>query len=120
VGYVGQPPRTLNQRLNLANKLFESLMAGIPVLVAEETEHCRVVTAEAVGACADVDRPAAIAVALAGLLVAPEYERDRLRSHCRAVALSRYSWEVQQEGLVALYRRLSEGGQKPQDRGVVV
>ena len=49
VGYVGQPPRTLNQRLNLANKLFESIMAGVPVLVAEGGEHCRLVTSEALG-----------------------------------------------------------------------
>lgn len=107
IGYVGQPPRTLNQRLNLANKLFESLMAGVPVLVARDTEHCRVVTAEALGACTDVDSPAAIAAAAARLLGAPEYERDRLRRHCRTVALARYTWEIQQAGLVALYRSLA-------------
>ena len=33
VGFVGQPPRTLNQRLNLANKLFEYLQAAVPVIV---------------------------------------------------------------------------------------
>ena len=107
IGYVGQPPRTLNQRLNLANKLFESLMAGVPVLVAEETEHCQVVAAEGVGACANVDNAASIAAAVGRLLAAPEYERDRLRRHCRAVALGRYSWEIQQEGLVSLYRSLA-------------
>ncbi len=35
VGFVGQPPRTLNQRLNLANKLFEYLQTAVPVVVAE-------------------------------------------------------------------------------------
>jgi len=82
-------------------------MAGAPVVVADETEHCRVVTAEAVGACANVDSPASIASAIGRLLGAPEYERDRLRQHCRAVALGRYSWEIQQEGLVSLYRSLA-------------
>jgi glycosyltransferase involved in cell wall biosynthesis len=107
VGYVGQPPRTLNQRLNLANKLFESLMAGVPVLVADGTEHCRLVQEEGVGACADVDRPQAIAEATARLLSAPAYERDRLRRHCRSVALARYSWEHQRAGLIGLYRGLA-------------
>ena len=107
VSYVGQPPRTLNQRLNLANKLFESLMAGVPVVVAEGTEHCRFVTREAVGACADID-PAAIAAAIAGLLDLPAGERSRLRAHCRTLALERYTWEIQQAGIVDLYRRLAD------------
>jgi glycosyltransferase involved in cell wall biosynthesis len=109
-GYVGLPPRTLNQRLNLANKLFESLMAGVPVVVASDTEHCRVVEAERVGACADIDQPAAIADALVRLLSAPAYERDRLRRHCRSVALARYTWELEQAGLLALYRTLASPG----------
>jgi len=112
VGYVGQPPRTLNQRLNLANKLFESIMAGTPVLVADGTEHCRVVSVEAIGACADVDSPPAIASALVRLLTAPAYERERLRAHCRSVALARYSWETEQHGLVRLYRTLA-GAARP-------
>ena len=107
LGYVGQPPRTLNQRLNLANKLFESIMAGVPVLVAAETEHCRFVTAEGVGACCDIESPAAIARAAAGLLGAPHDARRALRAHCRAVALERWTWERQQAGLVGAYRSLA-------------
>jgi glycosyltransferase involved in cell wall biosynthesis len=107
VGYVGLPPRTLNQRLNLSNKLFESLMAGLPVVVAAGTEHCRVVEAEGVGVCVDGERPEAIADGIARLLSAPAYERDRLRSYCRTVALARYTWELEQAGLLALYRSLS-------------
>ena len=73
------------------------------------SEHCGLVTREAVGACADVDSPAAIAAGLARLLGAPRDERERLRHHCRAVALGRYSWEIQQAGLVTLYRSLAAG-----------
>lgn len=107
LGFVGQPPRTLNQRLNLANKLFESLMAGVPVLVAEGTEHCRVVAEEGVGRCCDVESPAAIARAAAELLRPPAYERARLRARCRAVALARYTWEQQQRDLLEAYRALA-------------
>ncbi|MGC8634411.1 MAG: hypothetical protein ACP5VP_07065 [Candidatus Limnocylindrales bacterium] len=106
LGYVGQPGRTLNQRLNLANKLFESIMAGVPVLVAAGTEHCRVVTAEGLGVCTPIE-PAAIARAAATLLARPEEAREALRRHCRAVALERYTWERQQEGLLAGYRALA-------------
>ncbi len=41
VTFVGQPPRTLNQRLNLPNKLFESLMAGVPVVVSADNAQCQ-------------------------------------------------------------------------------
>jgi glycosyltransferase involved in cell wall biosynthesis len=107
LGFVGQPPRTLNQRLNLANKLFESIMAGVPVVVAEGTEHCRLVTEESIGACCDVESPASVARAAASILGAPPDERRRLREHCRAVALERWTWERRRVGLVEAYRSLA-------------
>jgi glycosyltransferase involved in cell wall biosynthesis len=113
VGYIGQPPRTLNQQLNLANKLFESAMAGVPVLAPAGTEHCRVVTTEGLGTCADVSDPEALAAGLAGLLIASKQEREQLRRHCRRVALERYTWEIQRAGLVDLYRSLATAPAAP-------
>ena len=107
LSFVGQPPRTLNQRMNLPNKLFESLMAGVPVVVSEGNEQCRLVSDERVGTCVDVDDPAAIAAACADLLTRPEDERVALRTHCRQVALERYTWEGTSTGLLEVYRRLA-------------
>jgi glycosyltransferase involved in cell wall biosynthesis len=107
VSFVGQPPRTLNQRMNLPNKLFESLMAGVPVIVSEGNEQCRLVTAERVGACVDIDDPTAIASACADMLIRPDEERQALRAHCRRVALERYTWEGNAGGLLEVYRRLA-------------
>ena len=107
VSFVGQPPRTLNQKMNLPNKLFESIMAGVPVVVSKGNEQCRLVTEEAVGICCDVDSPHAVAAAIAGLLSAPEFERQRLRAHCRTIALTKYTWDLNAGGLLALYRRRS-------------
>ena len=107
VGYVGQPGRTLNQRLNLANKLFEYLQAAAPVVVAEGTAHCELVRRHEVGACVDIDRPGAIGLAIARLLDAPEDEREQLRRHCREVALAEYTWEIQGQSVIDLYRRLA-------------
>jgi glycosyltransferase involved in cell wall biosynthesis len=107
VCFVGQPPRTLNQRMNLPNKLFEAIMAGVPVVVSQGNEQCRLTSAEGIGVCTDIDDPAAIAAACATLLAAPIEERRALRAHCRAVALERYTWERTSAGLVALYRRLA-------------
>jgi glycosyltransferase involved in cell wall biosynthesis len=110
VGFVGQPPRTLNQRLNLANKLFEYLGAAVPVVVAEGTAHCRLVRQLEVGVCVDIDRPASIAEAVGGLVTAVPEERERLRRHARAVALETYTWEVQRSSVVDLYRGLAGDG----------
>jgi glycosyltransferase involved in cell wall biosynthesis len=107
IGFVGQPGRTLNQRLNLANKLFEYLQAAVPAVVAEGTAHCALVRRHEVGVCVDIDRPADIAASIAALLDAPADERDALRRHCRAVALAEYTWEVQGRNVVELYRRLA-------------
>jgi glycosyltransferase involved in cell wall biosynthesis len=109
VSFVGQPPRTLNQRMNLPNKLFESIMAGVPVVVSKGNEQCRLVSAEQVGRCVDVEDPHAIAVGCAALLAASETERLALRAHCREVALSRYTWEGNAGGLLDVYRGLARG-----------
>jgi glycosyltransferase involved in cell wall biosynthesis len=95
--------------LNLPNKLFESLMAGVPVVVSRGNEQCRLVSAEQVGRCTDIDSPRAIAETLAALLQSPPYERQRLRAHCRTVALTKYTWDLNSGGLLALYRRLATG-----------
>lgn len=108
VSFVGQPPRTMNHRMNLPNKLFENMMAGVPVMVSTDNEQCRFVTAERVGVCADIDDPGAIASGLAALLGASRDDRSSLRAHCRAVALARYSWDRNAGALVDLYRRLAE------------
>lgn len=107
VSFVGQPPRTLNQRMNLPNKLFESIMAGVPVVVSKGNEQCRLTTREGLGRCADIDSPASVAAEVAALLTAPETERQRLRQHCRTVALTRYTWDLNADGLRDLYARLA-------------
>jgi glycogen(starch) synthase len=107
IAFVGAPPRTVNQRLTLPNKLFQALMAGVPIVVGTGTEHCRLASAEAVGRCCDVDSPASVAGTIAELLAPAPAERAALRAHCRSVALDRYSWEATRGGLVELYRRLA-------------
>jgi glycosyltransferase involved in cell wall biosynthesis len=110
VAFVGAPPRTVNQRLTLPNKLFQALMAGLPIVVGSGTEHCRLARAEGVGQCCDIDVPASIAEAVAGLVGAAPGEREALRAHCREVALGKYSWEATRGGLIELYRSLAAAG----------
>ncbi|MEA2607471.1 MAG: hypothetical protein QOI00_2228, partial [Chloroflexota bacterium] len=101
------PPRTLNQQLTLPNKLFQAMMAGVPSVVGQGTEHCRIIEREGVGRCADVDSPGSIALAIDGLLALPAAEAEALRAHCRSVALDRYTWEAARSGLVAVFREIA-------------
>ena len=108
VAYLGCPPRTLNLRLTLPNKVFECMMAGVPVVAAEGTELGRLVSREAVGRTADIESIDSLAGELSTILAMPANERTALRQHCRTLALTRYSWELNAAPLIELYRELGE------------
>lgn len=109
VSFVGAPPRTVNQRLTTPNKLFESLMAGVPVVVAGGTATADLVVEARVGRSVEPWTPRGIAAAIAELLDLPEAERTALRRRVREAALERYNWESQRDPVVALYRRTLAG-----------
>ena len=106
VVYLGCPPLTLNLRLTLPNKLFESIMAGVPVVAAQGTEQARLIEREGIGRTVDISRADQLASSLVELLALPDAERTALRQHCRTLALTKYSWELNSGPLVDLYRRL--------------
>jgi glycosyltransferase involved in cell wall biosynthesis len=109
LSFVGAPPKTINLRLTVPNKLFESLMAGVPVVVASGTAVAELVDGAEVGVVVAPWSAQAIADALASMLAAPESARAALRGRARTAALERYNAETEQAGLVALYRRLADG-----------
>ena len=106
VAYVGFPAVTLNLRLTIPNKVFESMMAGVPLVAALGTATARFVDHEKIGRCMDVNDAKQPAGAIAELLTMPDPERLALRRHCRQIALTRYSWEERAQPLLELYRRL--------------
>ena len=105
LAFVGTPPKTVNQRLTTPNKLFESLMAGVPVLVAGGTATAELVRTAEVGVTVEPWTTAALADAIARLLDDPD-ETGRLRRNARQAALERFNWETEQVGLVSLYERV--------------
>ena len=107
VSFVGQPPRTLNQKMNLPNKLFESIMAGVPVVVSEGNEQCRLTSKEEVGVCVRHRRSRRHRGGLRRPAHGSAEERRALRAHCREVALGKYTWDHTAVGLVELYRKLA-------------
>ena len=109
VSFVGAPPKTINLGLTIPNKLFESLMAGVPVIVAGGTAVAALVEGADVGTVVEPWSSGAVADALMSMLFAPPAERAALRARARTAALDRYNAETEQIGLVALYRRLADG-----------
>ncbi len=109
VSFVGAPPITINQRLTAPNKLFESLMAGVPVIVAAGTATAQLVEEAGAGTPVAPWTPAATASAIAALLDLPDAERLALRRRIRAAALERFSWETLRPSVVELYRGVAGG-----------
>jgi glycosyltransferase involved in cell wall biosynthesis len=99
-------PGAENHRLALPHKLFDAMLAGLPVIApAEAKEVAAVIEDAACGALVDAADPAAIAREVARL--ADPVRRSALGQAGRRAALARFAWEGEAARLVALYGRLT-------------
>lgn len=99
-------PGAENHRLALPHKLFDAMLAGLPVIApAEAKEVAAVIEDAACGALVDAADPAAIAAEVARL--ADPVRRSALGQSGRRAALARFAWEGEAARLVALYARLT-------------
>jgi glycosyltransferase involved in cell wall biosynthesis len=121
VGVMAIQPSTLNHRLSTPNKLFESLAAGLPVVVSDFDEMRAIVLRDAggpLGAVCDPNDPASIARAIRSILERSPAEREALRARCLAAAHERWNWATEVGGLLALYGDLATAAgpaRKPRD-----
>jgi glycosyltransferase involved in cell wall biosynthesis len=102
-------PSTLNHRLSTPNKLFESIAAGVPVVVSDFPVMRHIVLDDPLGplgAVCDPSSPASIATGLQGILALPEVDRARLRERCHAAAAARWNWETESRALLSAYAAL--------------
>jgi glycosyltransferase involved in cell wall biosynthesis len=95
-----------NHALALPHKLFDCMLAGLPVIVPGfATEVAAAVGEAGCGLCVDTADPAAIAAAVADL--ADPARRAALGAAGRDAAQGRFGWQGEAERLTALYRRLA-------------
>lgn len=109
VGVVAIQPSTLNHRMATPNKLFESLAAGLPVVVTDFPEMRRIVCDDPLGPLGETCRPgdpADLGRAILAIVGRPVDEREALRARCLAAADARWNWETESAGLVELYAGL--------------
>jgi glycosyltransferase involved in cell wall biosynthesis len=92
---------SLSYHTSLPNKLFEYLMAGVPILGSEAPEIARVVTESGAGVVVPATDPEAIAAGIRRLLADPEPFRAAARR-----ASATFNWGVESAKLVDLYRAL--------------
>ena len=110
VGLVLFQPGEENHRLALPHKLFDCMLAGLPVVAPSfATEVAGVVRESDCGMLVDSADPSAIAAAIAAL--ADPASRARMGAAGRQAALTRFSWNVEAARLVALYDQLAPRGE---------
>lgn len=93
-----------NNRLALANKQFEALVAGRPIIASSGSASGAFTDREQCGLVVD-NTPEALRQAICTLRD-DESLRRRLGETALRAALREYNWEREQQKLIALYRRL--------------
>jgi glycosyltransferase involved in cell wall biosynthesis len=107
IGIVPVKGNTSNNFLGDTNKLFEYLMAGLPVAASDLPEIRAVVTQgrPPVGELFDPDSPRSIADAISRILGDAEAYKLR-REQARRLALERFNWNREEPKLLALYAKM--------------
>ncbi|WP_112427383.1 glycosyltransferase [Thermogemmatispora tikiterensis] len=102
---VASPDYSLNVRMFLPNKLFEYIMAGVPVLTSALPAVVELVQAYGLGEVLSELTPQAIARAINGMFARPE-RLATMRQYALQAASSDLHWEKEQENLLQLYQQI--------------
>ena len=97
-------PVSLSYEYCMPNKLFEYMLAGLPVIVSPTQEQRRLVERYGAGIVADSCSPIDTRVALKRAITA---DRDTMVAGCR-MAMKDYSWDRQVDKLRVLYAGLTK------------
>jgi glycosyltransferase involved in cell wall biosynthesis len=118
VGVVPFQNSSLNNYLATPNKIFEYLMAGVPVVTSDFPEMARIVRENRVGSVFDPRKPEAIAAAIREVIFNPGH--DDMRERAALVARTRYSWEIESQKLIGLYSKVATAEVQPTRRQPLV
>ena len=93
---------SLNQKWCLPNKLFECLMAGIPVISSQLDAVAELIHAYGVGVIVPSLAPEVVGRAINDVL-ADDAGRESMRRHALAAARQTFNWEAERYRLLGLY-----------------
>lgn len=97
------PDGTLNMRTCLPNKLFEYLMAGLPVLTSPMDAVAPLVTSYDVGSVVHSLEPTNLGAAINAML-ADSVRLARMRQNALQAAQQEFYWEKESTNLIKLYQ----------------
>ena len=105
VGVEPTQSSCLSYRYALGNKLFEYLMAGLPIAVSDQPQRRQIVEKYGVGEVFDEKDPRSIAQAIDSIV--SDEERYRvMRQRVLWAVSGEFNWEVQAKKLVEAYEKL--------------
>ena len=107
MGFILFRNTCLNHYYSLPNKLYEYMMAGIPVIASGFPELKAVIEQTGCGITVDPESPAQIFSAVKELSENPA-ARQRMSDAGRKAAMKQYNWEPQRNRLTGLYREIME------------
>jgi glycosyltransferase involved in cell wall biosynthesis len=105
VGVVPTQSSCLSYAYTLENKLFDYLMAGLPIAVSDQPQRRQIVEKYGVGEVFDESDPRSIAHAIASILN-DEQRYQEMRHRAWEAAKLEFNWEAQARKLVESYERL--------------
>ena len=97
-------PEDLNDRIALANKQFEAMVCGRPIICTKGTYSGEVTEQEEVGLAVEYSEQA-LKEAIISLRDNPDL-RERLSRNALKAAITKYNWQKEEEKLLELYESL--------------
>ena len=98
-------PNIPNHRYSSPNKIFEAMMLGKPIIVAQDTNMDRIISQAECGLVVTYGDESDLESALLRLETEPEL-CQRLGANARKAYESTYSWKIMQDRLLKLYAEL--------------
>jgi len=109
-------PITLSYQYAMPNKLFEAMMAGLPILGARLDEMSEFISKHGLGLCYDPGSVTGFATTLIKISSDINCYKRSVSRHSSLVNI--FSWEAQEEKIIAIYNAIddkirSNGSKKP-------
>lgn len=101
-------PSILNHRYSSANKLFEAMMLGKPIVVCDRTGMDEIVARHNIGFVVPYADKDALRKVLDTLEQRSPAEREAAKAHSQAVYREHYSWNVMRERLIHIYQNFAK------------